>query len=156
MSRRQALERETLDRCFGEIWPIHHHAFTALLIECARHFEGDLREMLVLSIIGDRTLEKGRTDGLTYDQFVSGRRSDDATRRINVQSIADCSGIPRETVRRKVERLVRRGWVERAADGTLVVAQQAAVDLAPATRATFDYFLAVGNALLHAVDRPRD
>ncbi|MEN9289514.1 MAG: hypothetical protein RL317_1137, partial [Pseudomonadota bacterium] len=29
------------------------------------------------------------------------------------QSIADYSGIPRETVRRKVEILVQRGWVVR-------------------------------------------
>ena len=30
-----------------------------------------------------------------------------------MQSIADYSGIPRETVRRKVEILVQRGWVVR-------------------------------------------
>jgi DNA-binding MarR family transcriptional regulator len=30
-----------------------------------------------------------------------------------LQSIADYSGIPRETVRRKVEILVQRGWVVR-------------------------------------------
>ena len=37
--------------------------------------------------------------------------------RTNSSSIAEVTGIPRETVRRKLEALARRGWVERDADG---------------------------------------
>ena len=33
-----------------------------------------------------------------------------------MQSIADFSGIPRETVRRKLKELIASGWVERGAD----------------------------------------
>ena len=40
---------------------------------------------------------------------------------INLQSIADYSGIPRETVRRKEATLVARGWVERDAQGLLAI-----------------------------------
>lgn len=106
------LDRKTLERHFGNVWPTHNHAFTSLLIVCREHFDGDLDEMLILSIIGDRTLVAQRFEGLSYDDFRSGRRNDSRRKVINVQSIADCSGIPRETVRRKVARLIERGWVE--------------------------------------------
>jgi hypothetical protein len=149
------LNRETLERHFGDLWPTHNHSFTSLLIVCRSHFDGDLDAMLILAVIGDRTLPDERVQGLSYDDFRAGRRTAVNSKMINVQSIADSTGIPRETVRRKVARLVERGWVEKTATGELLVTEQAATDLAPATRATFDYFLAVGNALLrvtHAED----
>jgi hypothetical protein len=142
------LDEETLRRSFGDLWPLHNRCFTALLVECRRHFDGDLNEMLVISVIGDRTLPKGRLRGISYEEFLAGKRGGVSRRIINVQSIADSTGIPRETVRRKVSQLLERGWVERDAAGGLLVTARAAEDLAPATRATFEYFLAVGNALL--------
>jgi hypothetical protein len=148
------LDRQALERHFGDLWPTHNRGFTSLLIECRKRFDGDLDAMLILAIIGDRTLPAERVHGLSYDDFRSGRRADVPQKVINVQSIADCSGIPRETVRRKVARLIERGWVEKKADGALVVSEQAAVDLAPATQATFAYLLAVGSALLQLVNSP--
>lgn len=142
------LTREFLMQHFGDLWPVHHRAFTALLVECRKHFNGDMDEMLVLSAIGRRTLTPQRSEGLTYGEFVSGRRNDARKGRINTQAIANGTGIPRETVRRKVARLVERGWVKRNSDGTFEVTEKAAADLAPATAVTFDYLLAVGNALI--------
>lgn len=142
------LTREFLLQHFGDLWPVHHRAFTALLVECRKHFNGDMDEMLVLSVIGKRTLTPQRSEGLTYPEFLRGRRNDSRKGRINTQSIAISTGIPRETVRRKVARLVERGWVTRNEDGTYEVTEKAAVDLAPATEVAFDYLLAVGNALV--------
>jgi hypothetical protein len=145
------LDRETLERHFGDLWPVHNHGFTSLLIECRKHFGGDLNAMLVLAVMGDRTLPSERVRGLSYDDFRSGRRTEVQKKLINVQSIADSTGIPRETVRRKVAWLIERGWVEKDGAGSLLVTAQAAVDLAPATRATFEYLLEVGNGLLRMV-----
>jgi hypothetical protein len=150
------LTSETLRDHFGDLWPAHNHAFTSLLIVCREHFDGDLDEMLILSIIGDRTLAARRFEGLSYDDFRSGRRNDGRRKVINVQSIADCSGIPRETVRRKVARLIERGWVEKRGRGGLLATERAAVELEPATRATFEYFLAVGSALLKLTGSSND
>ena len=150
------LDRKTLERHFGNVWPTHNNAFTSLLIVCRQHFSGDLDEMLILSIIGDRTLVAQRFEGLSYDDFRSGRRNESRRKVTNVQSIADCSGIPRETVRRKVARLIERGWVEKRGHGGLLATERAAVELEPATRATFEYFLAVGSALLKVTDSLND
>lgn len=142
-----ALDRDLISRHFGELWATHTRGFNDLLIECRRHFDGDMDQMLILSIIGERTLTPERARGLSYGDFLQGRRSPGLPRRINTQSIADCTGIPRETVRRKLRVLIDRGWVRRLEDGTLEVSEHAAVDLADAQQATFDYFLAVGNAM---------
>jgi hypothetical protein len=148
------LKQETLERYFGDLWPTHNHCFTSLLIECRKHFEGDLDAMLILAVIGDRTLPPERVQGLSYQDFRAGRRAGAPQKMINIQSIADSTGIPRETVRRKVARLIERGWVDRKEDGALVVMERAAVDLAPATRATFQYLLTVGSALVQLADSP--
>lgn len=139
--------RDFLIEHFGDLWPVHTRGFTALLIECRRHFEGDIDQLLILSVIGERTLHGDRAQGVTYHQFLQGDRIAGIPARINTQSVADSTGIPRETVRRKIERLIGRGWIRKNDDGTLEVTETAAVELAPATQATFDYILAIHNAL---------
>jgi hypothetical protein len=145
------LDHDTLSARFGRIWPIHNDAFCELLVVLRRHFGGDLDRMLVLAIIGSRTLARGRIDGMSYDQFMTGERADDEPAPINIQSITDYSGIPRETVRRKVNDLERLGWIIRADKGYLVASTQAAEDLAPATEATMRYLLSIVNACNEAM-----
>lgn len=147
------LTRGFLLQNFGDLWPVHHRAFTALMVECRKHFGGDMDAMLILSAIGERTLTPQRSAGLTYPEFLTGRRNDSRKGRINTQSIADSTGIPRESVRRKVLDLIGRGWVKRNDDGTFEVTEKAAVDLAPATEASFQYLLAVGNAMMTTIAR---
>jgi DNA-binding IclR family transcriptional regulator len=65
---------------------------------------------------------------------------------INLQSISDYSGIPRETVRRKLLVLERLGWIARLDKGYLVATAKAAEDLEPATQATMRYLLTVVSA----------
>jgi hypothetical protein len=146
------LTREELLGHFGTLWPVHHRAFTTMMVEFRRHFDGDMDEMLVLSAIGERTLTPQRTAGLSYVQFLNGRRNESKKGRINTQSISDSTGIPRESVRRKVARLMDRGWVRRNEDGTFEVTERAAADLAPATEATFDYLLNVGRIIVALVN----
>jgi hypothetical protein len=132
------LHRETLMQRFGDVWPVHHRGFSKLLIECRRLFDGDMDQLVILTVIGDRTLTVDRSKGLTYPEFLKGRRGASEPRPTNTQSVADSTGIPRETVRRKINRLVGRGWVKKNDDGTLEVTKNAAVDMAPATQVTLD------------------
>jgi DNA-binding MarR family transcriptional regulator len=143
-------DHETLSARFGQIWPVHVERFSELLITLRQHFGGDLDRMLVLAIIGSRTLHQRRAEGLTYDDFPKGNRSGLPVNPINVQSVAECSGIPRETVRRKVRDLENMGWIERHEGGVLAATEKAAHDLAPATEATMQYLLAVGSACVEA------
>jgi hypothetical protein len=143
-------DHEDLTMHFGRIWPVHVERFTELLIALRRHFSGDLDRMLVLAVIGSRTLPRRRVDGLSYDEFATPRRLDVKPDPINVQSISDYSGIPRETVRRKVRDLEALGWVVRKDNGYLIASAKAAQDLAPATEATMRYLVAVGSACMDA------
>ena len=143
-------DQESLTAHFGRIWPVHNDAFCELLVTLRRQFGGDLDRMLVLAVIGSRTLSQSRIDGMCYDRFMESERADEPAP-INLQSIADYSGIPRETVRRKLHDLERAGWISRRDKGYLVATAKAAEDLEPATQATMRYLLAVVGAWREAI-----
>lgn len=146
-----AFDRQDLDKHFGRIWPVHVDRFTELLIELRRHFHGDLDRMLVLAIVGSRTLPDRRIRHRSYREFRAGDYPGTEPSPINVQSISDTSGIPRETVRRKIGALERAGWVRRLENGHLVVTDKARRDLEPATEATFAYLVEVVAACMDAM-----
>ena len=144
------LDKAELTQHFGDIWVAHQAGFTTLLTECRRCMGNDLDSVLIMSIIGGRTLSASRVSGVAYDEFLKGRRSGKQLSGTNVQSIADSTGIPRETVRRKVKQLIDHGWVRRGTNRNLVATEKAIVDLGPATEATFDYILALVNTVTAA------
>lgn len=146
--------RDDLVRSFGQIWPVHVEHFTELLIALRRQFDGDLDRMLVLAVIGLRTLPARRVRELSYADFEAGLAAEEPSP-INVQSIAETTGIPRETVRRKVQALEKAGWIERQDGGYLAVSAQARQDLSSGTEATFRYLLAVGAVCVEAAGRTR-
>lgn len=77
---------------------------TEWLSECTRTFGGDLQQMVILSLIGQVTLERAAA---------ANGQLDDLTRTgINASRISDVTGIPRETVRRKLLVLEQKGWIE--------------------------------------------
>lgn len=141
--RRSVIDRRWIEQHFGDIWPTHNDGFVDLIIECRRLFDGDLDQMLILSVVGGRTMRRGRVPALSYGDFLSGQRPHRASRTINALSIAEVTGIPRETVRRKIGALKARGWLMLDTTGQLRVTEQAARDVAPATQLTFDYLLAM-------------
>jgi DNA-binding MarR family transcriptional regulator len=140
---------DELQRHFGQIWPLHVEHFTALLIALREQFGGDLDRMLVLAVVGMRSLPPQRVQGRSFAEFQAGQLAQQP-RPINVQSIAETTGIARETVRRKVAELEAAGWIERGEDGHLVVSPRARDDLAPATQATMRYLVAIGAACVEA------
>ncbi|MEJ1160470.1 helix-turn-helix domain-containing protein [Prosthecomicrobium sp. N25] len=72
------------------------------LADCSREFDGDLQEMLVLAIVGQVTL----------NWRLANAPEPVAPPSITASRLADVTGIPRQTVRRKLLSLQRRGWVE--------------------------------------------
>jgi hypothetical protein len=131
---------EDIKAVFGRIWPTHVASLTRYLISCREVFGGDLDMFLVLAVIGERTFSgKSPASIMDYECFRSGRDMLRPDYDINLRSIAEFSGIPRETVRRKIAELERRGWVTRDADGSLAATRQAAADLEPLTEAGIQY-----------------
>lgn len=113
---------------------------TAHLTALYQRFEGDLLLPLVLGEVATRNFQaiyQMRTEGqfqllipaAERHMLETGTLPRSWMRPANIMSIAAATGVPRETVRRKVEALVGRGWVERNASGHLYVTDLAAREL---------------------------
>lgn len=91
---------------FGKIWPVHVDGFIRLLSGLRAAFDGDLDSVLILPVIGSAVLPRHKmpTD-ITSKQFLAGKIRRELTTPLNTHSIAQITGIPRETVRRKISRL---------------------------------------------------
>ena len=137
---------------FGEIYPAHVSAFAELLIVLRQQFDGDLDAMLILAVIGDRRVwQRLPSAAVSYEGMGRSALPEAHSVSINVLSIAEFTGMPRETVRRKVGSLIDRGWVEREENGDLRPTQKAARDLQSGTDATVTYI----RTLADACDRAR-
>lgn len=139
---------EKITSHFGHIFPTHVDALCELLIVLRQQFFGDLDLMLILAIIGSRALPARQTSNMTYAEFISDNTKDRADQPINIQSIAECSGIARETVRRKVHKLEDLGFIARDPSGMLAVTDKAINQLAPATEASLQYLITLGSSSL--------
>jgi hypothetical protein len=107
-----------LETAFSADYRTYQYRFVEFFIEhmadLSRTFRGDLQQMIVLALIGQVTLRAYRAaeiagedpSALPEERFV-----------IAAARIADVTGIPRETVRRKLAALERRKWVVQAGDG---------------------------------------
>ena len=106
--------------------------FVEHLADVSRTFETDLQSVLVLAVVGQMELQaRIRSNYLDDGEMPSGVLVG-AAPRINSSSIAEVTGIPRETVRRKLEGLASRGWVARDINGLWHIA--IAKDLSPVRR----------------------
>lgn len=141
-----ALDYEQVTNHFGHIFPVHIEALCELLIVLREQFLGDLDLMLILAIISSRAIpaRQGQTNDMSYADFISDHNKDRADQPINIQSIAQCSGIPRETVRRKVNKLEELEFIKRDSQGLLEVTDTTIHKLKPATEASLQYLIALG------------
>ncbi|WP_417614056.1 DeoR family transcriptional regulator [Oceanisphaera sp.] len=130
---------------FGHIYPAHVQELCELLISLRKQFFGDLDLMLILAIIGSRTLPARHSTTMTYQEFMASEKQATRGQPINIQSVSECSGIARETVRRKIQKLEALGLVERSQNGMLTVTAKAASTLSSSTEASLQYLAALGD-----------
>lgn len=133
-----------LDR-FDEIYPIHRLAFARLLVTLRRDFDGDLDAMLVLLTLSLGTDREGWAPALLGNHVASVQK-----RLTNTQSIALASGIPRETVRRKLDAMEKRGWIARDETGHWAPTPTASKDLRASSRETISFIRAIAAAAMSA------
>lgn len=88
--------------------------FTEHLADLSRFFKGDLAEMLIFAVIGQmylqKSIEEAEAPGTVPETFEKPL--------VSASRLADVTGIPRQTVRRKLAALERRGWIESQPGGT--------------------------------------
>lgn len=128
-SKNNPLTLDEIETRFRENYPAYQYHFIEFLTEhlsdVSREFGGDLQAMLVLAIVGQIHL---RAVIETQSCGVASHGVGQIPTQITASRIADASGIPRETVRRKLGKLRKRGWIEQGADGAwrLVVGETSA------------------------------
>jgi CRP-like cAMP-binding protein len=139
-----------VDRIMRSHWAVFHLHFVdfmaAHLSDCCAVFDGDLHEMLVFTIVAQRYLRDRVAEGDSQTSTGAERRSLSASR------IAAQTGMPRETVRRKLAALQARGWVERTdrAEWRMAVSNgraAVALTLADFTRREMRRVIKLGRAL---------
>lgn len=95
-----------------------------LLRDLYRRFDGDMVAIIVLGEIAIHNVSPffNKNGGAVPEQWL-----DDESHRhkfmrpCNALSISDATGIPRETVRRKVNQLIDKGWLYRDANKCLIL-----------------------------------
>ncbi len=125
--RRTSVGRAAVGRHGGAITVLMNMMFVRHLLGVYRAFGGDLVAAIVLGEVAHHNLAPLISAARTPRELSEALRAKgtDLPRTFlptNTFSIAQATGIPRETVRRKVASLTRRGWLVKDADGNLFVA----------------------------------
>jgi predicted transcriptional regulator len=99
-----AARADAAAEAFRAAYPAYQHRWVEFFVEhltdVSRTFEGDLQQAILLAIIG-----QARLAALRGGDASTGPRGTNASR------LAEVTGIPRETVRRKLRALEERGWI---------------------------------------------
>jgi hypothetical protein len=101
-----------------EISLLMSHFFVGYLRSLYVHFDGDLALVIVLAEIAHHNVAGHfNADSPADRTAIQQLEHDEATRArlpaCNAYSLAAATGLPRETIRRKIARLENLGWVER-------------------------------------------
>lgn len=84
-----------------------------LLTEAQQLFAGDIEKLHIMLLIALRTAEHRAAPALDLDEVLAGELAELPSLATNVKSLSAGSGIPEETVRRKVRALVQDGLIRR-------------------------------------------
>jgi DNA-binding transcriptional ArsR family regulator len=112
---------EHVSSVFESRYPEFQYRFIEFLVEhltdLSREFRGDLQMPMILAIIGQVGIGSLQKGGPVPDS-ASGSPIEvvSSTSAISASRIADVTGISRQTVRRKLEALESRGWIEQLPD----------------------------------------
>lgn len=98
---------------YSRVAPALLSALTDYLIVSRRQSDDLDRQLVLLVIMLRSAMARGFAD-IPSDQVLSGDLEALPTLWTNIRSIADSTGIPRETVRRKVNDLIQAGLVKRS------------------------------------------
>ena len=120
---KRACRTDEVASAFAARYRDYQYRFVEFFIEhisdVSRGLKGDLQAMLVLAVIGQALLHGTRT---AKEESLDPANLPPEKISINASRIADITGIPRETVRRKLALLEDWGWIRRNADGSCCLA----------------------------------
>jgi hypothetical protein len=152
------IDQKTLREHRAEFSYFLNRCITEHLVRLSRAFEGDLTAAVVLGTIGQYNVRRFHDEvvtksGTTLLEALRSGAHREHLRPCNAMSVASSTGIPRETVRRKIAWLVARGWVRRAGRDQLYIDEGVVRDFAEFNVATVELFVGMLTQFDAAVPR---
>lgn len=135
-----------------------NHYLTEHLVRVSRAFDGDLSAAVVLGTIAHHNLRRfheevvAKSSASMRELILSGAHLAHV-RPCNAMSVATSTGIPRETVRRKIAWLISQGWVRRAGRDQLFIDEQVGAHFAEFNLGTVELFAGMFTHFGAAVNR---
>jgi DNA-binding transcriptional ArsR family regulator len=122
----------------GFLFALNAH-YLQHLLRIYKQFDGDIELCIVLGEIAHYSA------GLVFPDKKSRELTNDRVHRLlrgcNAHSISLSSGLPRETVRRKIKKLIEMGYVESREGHQLLITQLPKEELGEFSKETFNIFL---------------
>lgn len=120
MSDRNHAMREQYEANRGHVSLVMSHFLLPYLLRIHQEFDGDLTMVIILGEIAHHNVSghfgpRGMCRKIT-DDFESKPSFRQELPACNAFSLAAATGLPRETVRRKIVELEKKGWIERSKD----------------------------------------
>lgn len=123
------------------------------LFKVYRAFDGDLLQPLILGFMAHHNISRlsnqQKYDGRHIKDIITGSGKEVMLSPCNAFSISQATGIPRETVRRKIAALIEKGWVKRDAKGQLFLTELLTFAFRDFNYELADEFLDVANQILN-------
>jgi hypothetical protein len=121
-------------------------------------FDGDLTAAIVLGTIGQYNYRRyyaeiGGKAAEGFHRLTERGEHLPHARPCNAMSISQSTGIPRETVRRKIRQLVAKGWLRKAGPDKLIVTSLPAQHFREFDLETLEHFYAAAREILQLVDK---
>ena len=124
------------------------------LFKVYRAFDGDLLQALILGFMAHHNISR-LSNQQKYDDphiikdIITGSGKEVMLSPCNAFSISQATGIPRETVRRKIAALIDKGWVKRDTKGQLFLTELLTIAFRDFNYKLADEFLDVAHQILN-------
>lgn len=139
--------RNIAEEHFALLWPRHVEGLIVLLTKLREAFDGDLDSALIRAVVGAALLPADKLPAsFSYADLLK-QRSTDFRKPLNTLSIAQVTGIPRETVRRKLAAMEAKRWIARDESGHWKIGELGADDLRPMTELSLKYVSSIAEGL---------
>lgn len=147
------LDRQRLRENHTEVSYLLGRFMTEHLVRVNQAFGGDLAAAVVLGVIAHYNLRRfydevaARSDESLHALVTKGAHKD-FLRPCNAMSVSASTGIPRETVRRKIAWLVEKGWIQKIGRDKLLVTSKTRQDFADFDLEALERFYDAANRIL--------
>lgn len=116
--------------------------------------EGDYESMVIWGVLAHQNIAHLLPPGSFPSEVLDARGrlpSVEGLRPLRLRDVVQITGIPKETARRKLERLAAERWIARVGNGWIVSGERAEPELRDFSRESVRRFLAVAEEMMRAL-----